>query len=169
MAENKNEVKSSAGVADTLKQYGKEKSIETGEALIDEVSKFLKERIQGIDWEKLFSKKNKDELLKVWSDQLAEKGLIAKGYAGLPEDLLIKNLHQEGYLDGMYVGYVLAMMSLADNNAEKELMLSVRNDIRKNLMGHHYDDRAEFVDVFKSEKYNWINSLSKKDIEENKR
>ena len=169
MAENKDEVKSNSSVADALIQYWKIKLIENGKALIDEISKYLKENIQNINWEKLFNRKTKDELLNIWSDQLAEQGFIEKGYAGLPEDLLIKNLHQEGYLDGMHVGYMLAMMSLVDNNAEKGLILSVRDDIRKNLIGHHYDNKAEFINIFKSEKYNWINSLSKKKIEENKR
>ena len=42
-------------------------------------------------------------------------------------------MHQTGYLDGLYVGYILAMMSLVDNEAPKDLILSVRDDIRPNL------------------------------------
>ena len=159
-----NNVKLGDGVADTWKQSANKELSDIGKILIDIISKFAKEKIQNIDLNELFSKKNEDELLNMWSGQLVEKGLISKGYAGLPEELLVKNLHQDGYLDGMFVGYALALMSMADNNAEKELILSVRDDIRPNLIGHHYDDRAEFTDRFKSEKYNWINSLSKEEL-----
>lgn len=159
-----NNVKLGDGVADTLKQSANNEMAEIGKMLIDLISKFAKEKIQDIDLKELFSKKNEDELLNMWSNQLAEKNLISKGYAGLPEEILVKNLHQDGYLDGMYVGYALALMSLADNNAEKDLILSVRDDIRPNLIGHHYDDRAEFINRFKSEKYNWISRLSKEEL-----
>lgn len=74
----------------------------------------------------------------------------------MPEELLIDNMHQTGYLDGIYTGYILAMMSLVDNEAPKNLILSVRDDIRPNLIGHHYNDRGEFYKRYKSEKYGWI-------------
>lgn len=51
----------------------------------------------------------------LWSEKLLKKGLGPKGYNGLPDDILISSLHQTGYLDGMYIDYVLAMMALADN------------------------------------------------------
>lgn len=84
---------------------------------------------------------------------------------GLPENLLIDNLQQTGYLDGMYVGYALSMMSLVDNDAPKDLLLSVRDDIRPNLIGHHYNDRNEIEECFKGKKYSWINNLSKEETE----
>ena len=43
----------------------------------------------------------------LWSEQLFEEGLVPKGYSGLPDKLLVTNLHQDGYLGGMYVGYIL--------------------------------------------------------------
>ena len=98
----------------------------------------------------------------MWSGQLAEKELIPKGYAGLPDNLLIDNLHQDGYLNGLSVGYALAMMSLVDNNASKELAIAVRDEMRPNLIGQHYNDRNDFYNLYKSEKYNWIEN-SKKD------
>lgn len=73
----------------------------------------------------------------LWSEQLFEEGLIPKGYSGLPDKLLIDNLHQTGYLDGLYVGYALAMMAMVDNNADEDLILAARDYIRPNLMGHH--------------------------------
>ena len=154
-----NNVKLGDGVLDALTQKANKELMKLGERLIDEISKFAEEQIQTVDLKELLSEKNKNELLNRWSDKLAEEGFIAEGYAGLPEDMLIKNLHQDGYLDGMYIGYVLALMSLADNNAEKDLILSVRDDIRPKLIGHHYDNRAKFIDCFRSEKYNWIERL----------
>lgn len=109
------------------------------------------------------SKKDKDELISLWSSQLSEKGFLPKGYAGLPDNLLIDNLHQDGYLAGIYAGYALAMMSLVDNNASKELILSVRDDIRPNLMGHHYNDREEFHLRYKDEAYSWVEKTNKDD------
>lgn len=44
-------------------------------------------------------------------------------------------------------------MSLADNNASNDLILAVRDDIRPNLIKHPYNDRDEFIDSFKSDKY----------------
>lgn len=100
----------------------------------------------------------------LWSEQLAKKGLISQVYAGLPDEVLIDNMHQIGYLDGMYVGYILAMMSLVDNEAPKDLILSVRDDVRPNLIGHHYNNREEFIKRYKNEKYVWINSANKDDV-----
>lgn len=89
------------------------------------------------------------------------KKLLPRGYAGLPDNLLIDNLHQDGYLDGIYVGYILAMMSLVDNNASRELILSVRDDIRPNLMGHHYNDRDNFYSRYKDDMYSWVEKTNK--------
>lgn len=92
----------------------------------------------------------------LWSEQLFEEGLVPKGYSGLPDKLLVTNLHQDGYLGGMYVGYILAMMALVDNGASKDTILAVRDYIRLNLMGHHFDDRDEFIGQYKNEKYSWV-------------
>ena len=92
----------------------------------------------------------------LWSEQLFEEGLVPKGYSGLPDKLLVTNLHQDGYLGGMYVGYILAMMALVDNGASKDTILAVRDYIRPNLMGHHFDDRNEFISQYKNEKYSWV-------------
>ena len=78
-----------------------------------------------------------------------KEGLVPKGYSGLPDKLLVANLHQDGYLNGMYVGYILAMMALVDNGASKDTILAVRDYIRPNLMGHHFDDRDEFISQYK--------------------
>jgi hypothetical protein len=92
----------------------------------------------------------------LWSEHLFEADLAPKGYNGLPDSLLVSNLHQEGYLDGLYAGYVLAMMALADNDAPKDIILAARDCIRPNLTGRHYDYRDEFIGQYKDGKYNWI-------------
>lgn len=162
MANNKN-VKLGEGVADDMKKAANKEAADIGKMLIGIFSKFAKEKIQGINLDELFSKKNEEELVALWSDQLAEKGLVPKGYAGLPEELLISNMHQDGYLDGIYTGYVIAMMALVDNDAPKDLIVSVRDDIRPNLEGHYYKDRNEFYNRYKDEKYNWVDRASKDD------
>lgn len=92
----------------------------------------------------------------LWSEQLFEEGLVPKGYSGLPDKLLVANLHQTGYLDGLYVGYILAMMALVDNGTPNDTILAVRDYIRPNLMGNHFDDREEFIRQYKDEKYSWV-------------
>ncbi len=98
------------------------------------------------------------EIVALWSEHLFKEGLVPKGYNGLPDNLLISNFHQEGYLDGLYVGYILAMMALVDNDAPKDLILTVRDYIRPNLIKHHYNDRDKFICRYKDEKYRWINN-----------
>lgn len=163
MIDNKDKAKLGEGILDELKVNVNQEMLEWGKLFLGIISQYVKGKIQGINLDELFSKKDEEELLNLWSTQLAEKGIIPKGYAGLPENLLIDNLHQDGYLDGMYIGYLLAMMSLADNNASKDLILTIRDDIRPNLMGYHYNNRDEFINKFK-EKYGWINDLKKTDI-----
>lgn len=166
MEDNKSNVRIGEGVADDWKQEINQELSSIGKEFIGVLSKFVKGKIKGIDLEELFSKKNEEDLLALWSEQLANKGLIPKVYAGLPDELLIDNMHQTGYLDGMYVGYILALMSLVDNGAPKELILSVRDDIRPNLIGQHYNNKDEFIERFKNEKYVWINSVQKENVQE---
>ena len=158
-----NKVKLGDGVADGLKSEANQEILSIGKMLIGVLSKYVKDKVQNIDLEKLLSKKDTDELISLWSSQLAEKGVLPKGYAGLPDNLLIDNLHQDGYLEGIYVGYALAIMSLVDNNAPEELILAVRDDVRPNLMGHHYNDREEFFLRYKGEAYSWVERSHKND------
>lgn len=156
--QDKKDIKLGDGVADDLKLKTNQELSDIGKLVIEEFSKFLKEKIQGIDFDELFSKKNQEEFIEMFSSQLTEQGLIPYGYCGLPDKLLIDNLHQDGYLQGLYVGYVLSMMALVDNEASKDLIIATRDDDRLNLMGHHYNESDEFINKFKDEKYNWVNS-----------
>lgn len=161
MVENKNSVKLGDGVADSMTQTANKELAEMGNIFITIISKYIKDKIKEINLDELFSKKNEEGLVQLWSKQLIEKELIPQGYIGLSEQLLVDNMHQDGYLNGIYVGYILAMMSLVDNEASKDLILSVRDDMRPNLTGHHYNNRDEFIKQYKSDKYDWIDKSSK--------
>lgn len=151
------------GIADEAKNVLNKETKEIISATIKAFSKKIKEKIPelpdmvGGEIKNIAdSQKVIDEITKEWSEELYDKGLVPKGYSGLPDKLLIHNFHQEGYLDGMYVGYILALMSLIDNGADEKLILSVSDDVGSNLIGHWYDDRNEFIDKFKAEKYQTI-------------
>lgn len=151
------------GIANEVKNVLNKETKEIINAAIRAVTKKIKEKIPelpdmvGAKIKNLAdSQKMVDEITKEWSEELYENGLIPNGYSGLSDKLLIHNFHQEGYLDGMYVGYILALMSLIDNEADEKLILSVSDDVGSNLIGHRYDDRDEFIDKFKTEKYQKI-------------
>lgn len=150
------------GVLDEAKSEINSRATELVKQSINDFFDFLESKIKDIPEmiERFHSLRNNPEteqkIEALWSKQLFEKGLVPKGYSGLPDNLLISNLHQEGYLDGLYVGYILALMALVDNNAPNEIILAVRDYIRPNLFGHHYDDRDEFISQYKDEKYSWV-------------
>lgn len=163
---NQKNVKLCDGVADKVKDNINENISETVTMLSNIVFNYLKEKIKDIpqEIEKILSSADaQKEMLTLWSNQLYERGLIPNGYDCLSDEILIANFRQEGYLDGLYTGYALAMMALVDNNAEKELIISVRDDIRPNLIGHHYNDRDEFNKRYNGETYSWIERAEKGD------
>ena len=159
--EDKSHVKLGDGLADSLKNETNNQLQITGNIIINKIFEFIRKKVQELDIEKLLSKKDKDELVSLLATELAEKGLVPKGYAGLPDNYLIDNLHQDGYISGLYVGYVLAIMSLVDHDAPKDLVISVRDDIRPNLLGHHYNDRKDFHLNYQDEKYSWVEKTDK--------
>lgn len=126
---------------------------------IDGIFDFIEDKLKDFP-EKLEQLRNSPEIEQtvttLWSEHLFEESLASKGYRGLPDNLLISNFHQEGYLDGLYAGYVLAMMALVDNNVSRDVIFAIRDYIRPNLMGHYYGDREEFFSRYKDEKYRWI-------------
>ena len=158
-----NKVKLGDSLTDGVKKQVNQETLRVCSLLLERFFDFIKEKVQDIDFEKLFSKKDKDEVIVLWSSILVENELIPEGYAGLPDNFLIDNLHQDGYLAGLYTGYILAQISLVDNNAPEELILSVRDDVRPNLMGHHYNDREDFYQRYKDEAYNWVEKSRKDD------
>lgn len=63
MADNKNSVRLGEGVADDLKQSINQGLSDVGNILIGVISQYAKDKIQGINIDELFSKKNEKELL----------------------------------------------------------------------------------------------------------
>ena len=160
------EVKLGDGVADGLKQEFNDELLSAGKELIQTIFRYLRGKVQDIDFDDLLKKiseRDEEEILSLWSSQLAEENLAPKGYAGLSNDLLVRNLHQDGYLDGIYSGYVLAMMSLIDNNAPRELIESTRNDLLSKQVGLRYDERDKLAARLKDKKYSWVESSIKED------
>lgn len=154
-----NEVKLGDGVASELKNEFNSELSAAGKKLIQTIFRYLCDKVQNADFDDLLkkiSKKDEERILSLWSSQLAEEGLLPSGYKGLTDDLLIENLHQDGYLEGLYSGYVLAMLSLIDNNAPRELIESTRNDLLSKQVGLRYDDRSKLFARLEDEKYSWI-------------
>ena len=116
--------------------------------LKDEFPKFVKKLLTSKDAEK--------KIVSLWSDYVFEEGIIPDEYKGLPDKYLIDNLHQDGYLTGLFTGYALAMMALADSGVSKDIIFSTRDYIRPYLIRHHYNDNDEIVDKYKREEYLWI-------------
>lgn len=146
------------GVLDEAKSVVNSETKELVKIFIHTVSDYLKGKIKELPEtiERLLNNpETEQEIATLWSEHLFEEGFVPKGYNGLPDNLLISNFHQEGYSDGLYAGYVLVMMALADNDAPRDIILSVRDCIRPNLMGH-YDEKEEFIRRYKEEKYSWI-------------
>lgn len=168
MTDDSNGVCLGDGVKDKVIENINENLSDVFDLFLNSFFTIIKDKIPSAvqDIEKIFSNPEmKKDITTVWSNQLFEKGLIPKGYNGLPEELLIANFHQDGYLEGVYDGYVLAMMSLVDNKADEKLILSVRDDIRPNLTGQHYNDRSEFYEKYKSETYNWVETMERESDE----
>lgn len=166
MEENKNQVHLGDNVSNEVKSVVNDELREILKDLVRVFSKKIKDKIPELPNQletkiKELADRSEvlDEIAVEWSKELYEKGLVPKGYSGLPDELLIANFHQDGYLEGLYAGYVIAMMSLVNNNAEENLIVSVRDDIRSNLFGHHYDNRNEFYDKYKEESYAWVEKL----------
>ncbi len=164
MAETKSYVRLGDGIANNVKTMANEAMTDITKDLIGIFTEFAKEKIKEAP-DKMYgwlnSKNTQDELVALWSSKLAQEGLVPKGYAGLSEKLLIANMHQDGYMAGLYVGYILAMMGLVDNVTDEELILSVRDYIRPNLIGHHYDDKEQFCSKYRDKKYSWVEKAIK--------
>ena len=98
MSENKNNVRLGDGVANNMKEAANKAVIDIAKEFINVFTDFAKEKAKDApekigEW--LNSKKVQDELVELWSNKLFQDGLISKGYAGLPEELLISNFRQE--------------------------------------------------------------------------
>ena len=55
------------------------------------------------------------------------------------------------------------MISLVDNNAPRELIASVKDDLFPKPIALRYRDRHELVSRLDDEKYRWVKCLTKDD------
>ena len=155
------DVRLGEGVADAAKAKANEKMQGIASMAVDMLFDYIEGKVKEIpDAIKhlLSDPKTKTEVAALWSEQLYAQGIIPKGYAGLPDKLLIHNFHQDGYLSGLYAGMAIAMMSLVDNNAPEELAIAVRDDMLQNMLCHSYEEcREDFLDKYEGEeKYQWL-------------
>ena len=68
--------------------------------------------------------------------------------------------------EGVKGGVVKKLKEIFDIlKGEEKLILSVRDDIRPNLTGQHYNDRSEFYEKYKSETYNWVETMERESDE----
>lgn len=152
------------GVLDKLKSDINDNAKDLIELTVEVICNYLKEKVMNFPEaiERLRSDLAiKQKIAALWSERLFEEGLVPAGYNGLSDSLLISNFHQDGYINGLYVGYILAMIALADNGASKDLICVVRDHIRHNLVGQYYDDRNEIINKYKEDKYYWIETFKK--------
>ena len=91
-----NKVKLGDSLTDGVKKQVNQETLRVCSLFLERFFDFIKEKVQDIDFEKLFSKKDKDEVIVLWSSILVENELIPEGYAGLTDNFLIDNLHQDG-------------------------------------------------------------------------
>ena len=159
MENNENNVKLGDGIWDAAKTDINDRVAITAKALIKMFFDYLDQKVEKLPEtikQLRDNPKTTREIIKMWSDNLYAQGLIPSGYTGLPDELLIHNFHQEGYLDGLFAGYALALTAMVDADAPKETIMAVRDMLRPNLLGHSYEKRSEFTDLLKDEKYEWI-------------
>ena len=147
------------GVIDAVKDELNRQASQYARELVRKAFAFIREKSENLptEVEKLLSdKKAEDAVVSLWANQLYAEGIVPKGYVGLQDKDFVHNLRQEGYIDGMYVGYIQTLVAMIDNGVEKEKILAVRDALRANLWGHRYEDSAEFTNLLKDEKYRWI-------------
>ena len=156
-----NNVKFGDGVLDEVTVHVNSRISVLTKIAVDVFCDYLEGKVKDVDLSEVVkllrnSPETEQKIVALWSEHLFEQELIPKGYRGLPDKLLIENFRREGYSEGIFVGYILAMMALADNDVPKDIILAVRDYIRPNLAGHHYNDIDELISQYKSEKYSWI-------------
>lgn len=113
----------------------------------------------------LDSPEAKKEVAALWSEKLYEQGVIPKGYAGLPDDLLIHNFHQDGYLEGMYAGYLITITALAEKGVSKEDLLDAREIVMPRFFRKSYEDRKALFDQLESEMQEWVKDTKPQNVD----
>ena len=108
--------------------------------------------------------KTKEEITSRCSELMAKEGIIPKSDQGLPDKLLVSNLHQDGYLSGLYMGYILTMMAMIDYDAPQEMVMSIRKSVVPELIGKLYDERERIEQASKDEKYSLIHGTKNENL-----
>ena len=131
---------------------------ELASMVIEKLFGYLKATVKDIPdsiMQLLSTPETKKEVAVLWSEQLYERGIVPKGYSGLTDELLIHNFHQDGYLDGMYVGYLISMIALAENGISTDDLLLARKNILPRLVRKRYEDRHELCDELEGKMRKW--------------
>lgn len=149
------------GVLDIAKTSVNERSQEIISLLINMLFDYIEDKVDNLP---MTIKRLRDnpqtetEVVSLWSQQLYAQGIIPSGYDGLPDELLIHNFHQEGYLDGMYVGYLISMIVMAENGVSKDMILDARKDILPKFFKKSYEDRKKLCQELEGEIHKWKES-----------
>lgn len=146
------------GVADVAKAKANEKMQGIASDLVDMFFDYIDSKVKEIpDAIKRLrdNPKTKEEVATLWSEQLYEQGIIPRGYAGLPDDLLIHNFHQEGYLDGLYVGHLLTLVAMTKQGISQKDIEDVDKSVF--LFKRSYEKRSELIDQLKNEIREYMN------------
>lgn len=146
------------GVLDAVKTDTNSRFQELTKILIDLVFDYLEKKVKNLP-ETIKQLRNAPEMEKtvsaLWSEQLFEKGLIPKGYCGLPDEFLIHNFHQDGYLDGLYSGYLITVLALADSGVSKDTLLAARGTILDRLVPQRYEERGDLCQQLEGKIRKW--------------
>lgn len=152
------EVRLGDGVLDAAKTTANERAQQLASSLMNKFWDFVEQKLTELP-ESLKAlrdnPKTEEEIVSLWSQQLYEQGMIPKGYCGLPDDLLIHNFYQDGYVEGMYVGYLISMVTLAEAGVSKQALLDAKKDIIPQFLGKGYDDRTALCQDLKRKMENW--------------
>lgn len=153
-----NEVHFGDGVLDVAKTSVNERTQEIISSLINMLFDYIEDKVDNLP---MTIKKLRDnpqtetEVVSLWSQRLYAQGIIPSGYDSLPDEVLIHNFRQEGYLDGMYVGYLISMMVMAENGVSKDMLLDARKDIIPKFFKKSYEDRKKLCQELEGEMHKW--------------
>ena len=148
-------------LAENFKSDVTEELSQAGKNVIHFTLQLIQEKICKFASDIILNEKEEKEVINYMSTQLAEKGLIPQSYANLSDEDMIRTLKQESYEKGMAAEYALAVTSLIDNNAPKELIYNVRDNFRANLKKQKYNDFKKIAALYHDEKFQWFETNGK--------
>lgn len=151
------------GVLDAVKATTNERSRILAEAAVNKMFDYFEEKVKDLP-EKVKRLRNSPEtqerFIELWSEQLYEKGMVPKGYKGLPDDLLIHSFQQDGYIEGIYVGILLTLSTLIDQGASKQMIIELRKQAMPKVGYKYYEDREALINDLNEKIGSWLKSES---------